>query len=82
MAIRPENIKKECPECAWLMELDTDDFTFWCPNPNCEYTEFCEDGKPAGGKDSIFFGEGEEEEDEDKFRCPHCHMEIEEEELP
>lgn len=80
MAMRPENMKKECPDCGWMMELESDDFTFWCPNPNCEYTEFCEDGKPARPVGVEL--EEEDMEDEEEYRCPHCHHVIDEGELP
>lgn len=65
---------KECPECALLMALDTNDFIFYCTDANCGYTEYCEDGKPAEQE--------AEEEDSEEFRCPHCQEIITEEQLP
>ena len=65
---------KDCPDCGMKLALDTNDFTFYCPDVECAYTEFCEDGKPAEVS--------HEEEDEEGFKCPHCGEEIAEDLLP
>ena len=64
---------KDCPDCSMPMALDTEDFLYYCTDPECGYTEYCEDGKPA---------EQVEEEESEDFLCPHCHKVIAEEQLP
>ena len=65
---------KECPDCGMLLKLDTEQFTFYCPDQECGYTEYCEDGNPAG--------EEQELEEDTEYHCPHCGKTIEEDDLP